>query len=65
MIDDSELDNLIEEEKNRQIENIELIASENFTSSNVLRCLGSILTNKYRKDALINVIMVGTRLLIK
>lgn len=39
--------NLINKEKQRQIENIELIASENFTSSSVIECLGSILTNKY------------------
>merc|ERR1719437_194319 len=39
--------NLIEEEKNRQLRCIELIASENFTSKAVLECLGSCLTNKY------------------
>lgn len=39
--------NLIEEEKNRQLRCIELIASENFTSKAVLECLGSVLTNKY------------------
>merc|ERR1719159_2391055 len=39
--------NLIEEEKNRQMRCIELIASENFTSKAVLECLGSCLTNKY------------------
>ena len=38
---------LIKEEKNRQIEGIELIASENFTSDNVMKATGSILTNKY------------------
>merc|ERR1719373_1031333 len=38
---------LIEEEKNRQMRCIELIASENFTSKAVLECLGSVLTNKY------------------
>merc|ERR1719373_458496 len=38
---------LIEEEKNRQMRCIELIASENFTSKAVLEGLGSILTNKY------------------
>ena len=37
----------IEEEKNRQENNIELIASENFVSNDVLRAQGSILTNKY------------------
>merc|ERR1719337_129284 len=38
---------LIQEEKDRQIRSIELIASENFTSRAVLECLGSALTNKY------------------
>ena len=38
---------LIEKEKERQAKNIELIASENFVSDNVLRALGSCLTNKY------------------
>ena len=44
---DLELHNLINNEKHRQKTNIELIASENFTSKAVLECLGSILTNKY------------------
>ena len=38
---------LIKEEKNRQIEGVELIASENFTSDNVMKATGSVLTNKY------------------
>jgi glycine hydroxymethyltransferase len=38
---------LIQEEKERQRECIELIASENFTSAAVMECLGSCLTNKY------------------
>ena len=38
---------LIDKEKERQEKNIELIASENFVSDNVLRALGSCLTNKY------------------
>jgi len=37
----------IEEERRRQQENIELIASENFTSPAVLQAQGSVLTNKY------------------
>lgn len=44
---DNELYELIEKENKRQRENIELIASENFTSVYVRECLGSILTNKY------------------
>ena len=39
--------NLIHEEKIRQKYSLELIASENFTSTAVLECLGSVLTNKY------------------
>jgi len=39
--------NLIEEERNRQLGGLELIASENFTSENVMKATGSILTNKY------------------
>ena len=38
---------MIEKEAQRQQENIELIASENFVSEEVLRVLGSCLTNKY------------------
>lgn len=38
---------LIEQERARQIEGIELIASENFTSPQVMEAAGSVLTNKY------------------
>lgn len=38
---------LIEEERQRQINGIELIASENFTSPQVMEAAGSVLTNKY------------------
>ncbi|MEQ8555817.1 MAG: serine hydroxymethyltransferase [Cyclobacteriaceae bacterium] len=38
---------LIEKEKNRQLEGIELIASENFVSQQVLEAAGTVLTNKY------------------
>lgn len=44
---DSTIFNLIEEEKNRQSNGIELIASENFTSPSVIEACGSVLTNKY------------------
>ena len=44
---DNEIYELIQEEDNRQRTNIELIASENFTSYAVRECLGSCLTNKY------------------
>ena len=39
--------NLIENEKKRQSEGLELIPSENYVSENVLKAMGSILTNKY------------------
>ena len=38
---------LIEKEKQRQINGIELIASENFVSDEVMKAMGSVLTNKY------------------
>jgi glycine hydroxymethyltransferase len=39
--------NYIQEEKNRQQHGIELIASENFVSNQVMEAAGSVLTNKY------------------
>jgi glycine hydroxymethyltransferase len=39
--------NLIEQERNRQMRGLELIASENFVSNNTMLAMGSILTNKY------------------
>ena len=39
--------NLIEKEQDRQENHVELIASENFVSDDVLKALGSCLTNKY------------------
>ena len=44
---DLEIFNLIDQERLRQTEGLELIASENFTSDQVLNATGSILTNKY------------------
>lgn len=38
---------LIEKERQRQTHGIELIASENFVSDEVMRAMGSVLTNKY------------------
>src|SRR6187402_1082584 len=38
---------LIEKEKKRQQDGIELIASENFTSLQVIKAMGTVLTNKY------------------
>ena len=39
--------NLIEREHQRQLTGLELIASENFVSPQVLEAMGSVLTNKY------------------
>ncbi|HMP99287.1 MAG TPA: serine hydroxymethyltransferase [Cyclobacteriaceae bacterium] len=39
--------NLIKQEKHRQESGIELIASENFASDQVMKAMGSVLTNKY------------------
>jgi glycine hydroxymethyltransferase len=44
---DPEIANALELERQRQQENIELIASENFTSPAVMEAQGSVLTNKY------------------
>lgn len=44
---DPEVAELIEKEKKRQQNNIELIASENFVSEAVMAAQGSVLTNKY------------------
>lgn len=45
--EDAELAGYIEEELHRQQTNIELIASENFTSPAVMQACGTVLTNKY------------------
>lgn len=44
---DNRIFELIEEERQRQINGVELIASENFTSPQVMEASGSVLTNKY------------------
>lgn len=47
MTKDLEIFNLIEDEHQRQLRGIELIASENFVSEQVMQAMGSCLTNKY------------------
>ena len=47
LVRDKKIFDLIESEKNRQVNGIELIASENFTSPQVMEATGSVLTNKY------------------
>ena len=44
---DTAIFDLIEREKQRQLHGIELIASENFVSEQVMQAMGSVLTNKY------------------
>ena len=44
---DTTLFNLIQKELDRQQRGLELIASENFTSQQVIQAMGSVLTNKY------------------
>ncbi len=46
-MEDILIQQIIEKEKDRQQNNIELIASENYTSKGVCEAVGSILTNKY------------------
>ncbi|RPH30982.1 MAG: serine hydroxymethyltransferase [Bacteroidales bacterium] len=47
MVRDTQIFDLIEKERQRQMHGIELIASENFVSTQVLEAMGSVLTNKY------------------
>ena len=44
---DQQIFDLITAEKNRQVHGVELIASENFVSDEVMLAMGSVLTNKY------------------
>ncbi len=44
---DSQIFDLISQEKKRQVHGVELIASENFVSNQVMKAMGSELTNKY------------------
>ena len=44
---DTAIFDLIDQERRRQLEGIELIASENFVSDQVMEAMGSVLTNKY------------------
>ncbi|MDF1675162.1 MAG: serine hydroxymethyltransferase [Vicingaceae bacterium] len=47
MIKDTVIFDLIQEEEHRQSVGVELIASENYVSSQVMQAMGSVLTNKY------------------
>ena len=45
--EDPDIFNAIAQEQKRQLEQIELIASENYVSKAVMEAQGSVLTNKY------------------
>ena len=47
MKQDNQIFELIADERARQMRGIELIASENFVSDQVMAAMGSVLTNKY------------------
>ena len=44
---DQKVFDIIAKERKRQLEGVELIASENFTSDQVMEAMGSVMTNKY------------------
>ena len=58
---DLEIFDLIAEEKERQINGLELIASENFTSPAVMEAAGSVLTNKYAEGISGQAVLRGLR----
>lgn len=62
MTQDTKLFDLIAQEKQRQMQGIELIASENFVSDQVMQAMGSVLTNKYAEDIPVPVTTAAARL---
>ena len=62
---DTQLFESVERELNRQRNNIELIASENFVSEEVLQLAGSVITNKYAEGYPAKDIMGDVNLLMK
>ena len=56
---------LIEKERERQTHGIELIASENFVSENVMKAMGSVLTTNMQKAILADVITAVAKWWIK
>ena len=50
---DTQIFDLIDKECHRQKEGLELIASENFVSEQVMQAMGSCLTNKYAEATLV------------
>ena len=65
MKQDLQIFNLIKKEEERQTSGIELIASENYVTDQVLEALGSICTNKYAEGYPGADIMVAARLLTR
>ena len=61
MVKDQEIFDLIEREHQRQLKGMELIASENFVSDEVMNAMGSYLTNKLPRVCLANATMVAAR----
>ena len=55
MKQDLQIFNLIKKEEDRQTSGIELIASENYVSDQVLEALGSICTNKYAEGSIFKI----------
>ena len=58
---DNAIFDIIEREHQRQLKGIELIASENFVSDQVMQAMGSCLTNKYAKATPGNAITEAAR----
>lgn len=63
-MEDPEIFDLIEKEKNRQWRCLELIASENFTSRAVMEANGSAFTNKYSEGIYVDGFMIALMLCI-
>ena len=62
---DTEIFSLINKEKKRQQQGIELIASENFVSKQVMQAMGSVLQTNMLKDFPENATMEDVRLLTR
>jgi len=61
---DPEIADIIEKERLRQVNGLELIASENLVSRAVLEAMGSVMTNKYAEDTPENAIMAAASMSI-
>jgi glycine hydroxymethyltransferase len=68
---DPQIYKLIKQEEKRQIEQLEMIPSENYTSADVIEAMGSVLTNNIQKDTAesattkgINTLMILRNLLL-